>query len=318
LTKALFLNILPSNDNLNESVTGKNESMNAHTTVQFVLDDFTQPPLPPPEVRQPWEKPKTYYCEAIEGQVKAIMNFRWYSGDSPAPEGYVMALFTSRVNEAYGNMGKRQHAQAQALFPVLEERVHAGLLAAGWRIIGRNRMGDKDVWRPFGGTIQALEEQLHHFASRIWHGSYPRQGTIKFAPLGDETLLQFPTDRWAPIGTDLEAFIDSRKKQILVRRQKRISQDQERPVKSQVVAVIGSKEARAQGATPAFHRTRTTREITFTCAWCTKIVTQERYPSPKPMYCGDTCEQEAQREKTRARVQRFRERRDASAKNISE
>jgi hypothetical protein len=58
-----------------------------------------------------------------------------------------------------------------------------------------------------------------------------------------------------------------------------------------------------------YSRVITTREVTFQCCRCGATVTQMRYPSPKPMYCGDVCKSEVEKEKTLLRVQRLRERR---------
>jgi Helicase conserved C-terminal domain len=87
---------------------------------------------------------------------------------------------------------------------------------------------------------------------------------------------------------------------------------------SKVVKVYGDKamhqyiqaqEARGL-STPlaAYERVVEQRQITFTCAQCRKTVTQWRYPSRGPRYCSDECRDEAQREQTRKRVQRYRER----------
>lgn len=64
---------------------------------------------------------------------------------------------------------------------------------------------------------------------------------------------------------------------------------------------------------PAFERTWDTRPVTFQCAHCGQVVTQERYPGPTPTYCGRECQLAAtearRREQTRERVRRLRERR---------
>jgi len=58
----------------------------------------------------------------------------------------------------------------------------------------------------------------------------------------------------------------------------------------------------------AYQRLMSTQQVTFVCAVCGKTVTQQRYPSRAPRYCGDPCEEEGRREKTRARVKNLRAR----------
>ncbi len=60
--------------------------------------------------------------------------------------------------------------------------------------------------------------------------------------------------------------------------------------------------------TVAYERTVRTKEVTWVCAQCGKQVKQWRYPGPLPRYCGEECSREAQRDQTRARVQRLRAR----------
>lgn len=55
-----------------------------------------------------------------------------------------------------------------------------------------------------------------------------------------------------------------------------------------------------------YSRTITTRPLTFTCRWCQRTVTQQRFPGPLPAYCSEECKMEAQREQTRERVRRYR------------
>jgi hypothetical protein len=57
-----------------------------------------------------------------------------------------------------------------------------------------------------------------------------------------------------------------------------------------------------------YTRTITTRPLTFTCRWCRRTVTQQRFPGPLPAYCSEECTAEAKREQTRERVRRYRAR----------
>lgn len=63
---------------------------------------------------------------------------------------------------------------------------------------------------------------------------------------------------------------------------------------------------------PAYTREIATRSVTFACQWCGRTVTQHRFPGPLPAYCSDTCKADAQREQTRQRVRRYRERQRAA------
>ncbi len=62
-----------------------------------------------------------------------------------------------------------------------------------------------------------------------------------------------------------------------------------------------------------YTRTIVSRPVTFTCQQCGGVVTQQRFPSPTPAYCGEACAAEARREQTRARVRRHREARRTGA-----
>jgi len=62
-----------------------------------------------------------------------------------------------------------------------------------------------------------------------------------------------------------------------------------------------------------YTRTIVSRPVMFTCQRCGTVVTQQRFPSPTPAYCGEDCATEARREQTRTRVRRFREARRTGA-----
>jgi hypothetical protein len=73
-----------------------------------------------------------------------------------------------------------------------------------------------------------------------------------------------------------------------------------------------SKDPSDQGdATRVQQQTRiyTSRAITFTCVQCGRTVTEQRFPSHRPLYCSNpTCKREATRKKTRERVANYRRR----------
>jgi len=63
---------------------------------------------------------------------------------------------------------------------------------------------------------------------------------------------------------------------------------------------------------PVYCRTIETRPVTFTCAGCTRTVTQQRFPGPTPRYCDDWCRVQAERLRTRERVRHHRARQRAT------
>ncbi|MFL5624274.1 MAG: hypothetical protein ACJ788_01600 [Ktedonobacteraceae bacterium] len=73
--------------------------------------------------------------------------------------------------------------------------------------------------------------------------------------------------------------------------------------KSRAITVPAGAGRQSTGYT----RTITARDVTFTCSRCGQEVTKVQFPGPTPRYC-DTCAKEVEREKTRARVARLRER----------
>jgi hypothetical protein len=88
--------------------------------------------------------------------------------------------------------------------------------------------------------------------------------------------------------------------------------------RSHVVEVVGSEEAKERGQQPAYTRTVSTREITFTCMVCKQTVTQQRYPGHTPLYCSDGCKGERQQEQIRERVARHREKKKAAGNTHSQ
>ena len=94
-----------------------------------------------------------------------------------------------------------------------------------------------------------------------------------------------------------------------------MSEEDQDEEQSQFVDVYGDQFARARkNALPAYQRIIHTRPITFTCIKCKQQVTQQRYPGRTPLYCGDICADEAEREKTAERTRRYRERKAALQK----
>ncbi len=78
---------------------------------------------------------------------------------------------------------------------------------------------------------------------------------------------------------------------------------------SKLVDVYGDTFAKTRPhPSVAYQRLMSTQQVTFVCAVCGKTVTQQRYPGRAPRYCGDPCEEEGRREKTRARVKNLRAR----------
>jgi hypothetical protein len=77
---------------------------------------------------------------------------------------------------------------------------------------------------------------------------------------------------------------------------------------SQVVEVFGDQRAKDTRSylDPAYRRTIHRRSVTFTCIGCGKTVTQERFPSPTPSSCSETCRMEARRNTIRESVRRHR------------
>src|SRR5579859_2266292 len=86
------------------------------------------------------------------------------------------------------------------------------------------------------------------------------------------------------------------------------------PVVDETAIPTSSKKALAVTAhkRESYSRSITTKSITFVCAHCGQTVTQQRYPSPKPMYCTAVCKKEVEREQTRLRVQNLRAKKKAS------
>ncbi len=78
-----------------------------------------------------------------------------------------------------------------------------------------------------------------------------------------------------------------------------------------VVEIFGDVADALPYTQPVYCRTIETRPVTFTCAGCTRTVTQQRFPGPVPRYCGDWCRYQAQRLRTRERVRAHRARRRA-------
>jgi hypothetical protein len=84
--------------------------------------------------------------------------------------------------------------------------------------------------------------------------------------------------------------------------------------RAEAVRQPAAQRRRAEGARaqpnalgpPVSPRTRQPRLVHFTCGWCGQTVSQQRYPGPRPRYCSDTCQRQATRQQTRARVECLR------------
>lgn len=74
--------------------------------------------------------------------------------------------------------------------------------------------------------------------------------------------------------------------------------------RDRVLSISGKAEGRQSAG---YTRVITARDVTFTCSRCGQEVTKVQFPGPTPRYC-DTCAKETEREKTRARVARLRDR----------
>lgn len=73
---------------------------------------------------------------------------------------------------------------------------------------------------------------------------------------------------------------------------------------------------RDQGTT--YQRTITKQQVTLSCSTCGQEVTRTQYPGPISPYC-DACAKEVEKEQTRARVARLRERRrEKAVKSLKE
>ncbi len=249
----------------------------------------------------------SYQAQAAQDDVQATVTLRLYP---PHPYGYVIDRFYDK-RSPYGIIGSKQKVRAKALLALLEQRVQEALRAAGWRVVAHT-LHEEAIWQYEGQGAFAREQQVAQRARKIWHGRSPRHGAEKVAHMNAALLSQFPfpANRWHPVDDDLEIAVESDAGILRVRRIRHGgNQEQYRSEESQEIAVVGDEEAHLHNAVPAYRRTVHTRTITFECAWCHTASTQQRFPSPKPMYCSDLCKREAAREATRERVQRLRERR---------
>lgn len=235
------------------------------------------------------------HAEATQGDVAARIDIRPYP-DPRYPGGYVLDYYYDRANpNAAGSMGRNQEERAKELMQFLGERVREAMEEAGWRILAQIPAG-KTVWHFVGTKGKAQEEQLAQAALLIWRGRYPYSGSEKVAPLADFPIFRaLITKRWYQVGEGLEVEADYGEGTVQVRRERRKG-TAEHP-----------KPATRELTPGSYHRIIHTRRVTFTCAWCQTSVTQERFPGPKPVYCSAVCKAEAQRDKMRVRVQRFRE-----------
>ncbi|EFH81127.1 hypothetical protein [Ktedonobacter racemifer] len=82
---------------------------------------------------------------------------------------------------------------------------------------------------------------------------------------------------------------------------------------SKLIDIYGDKTAKAAPhPRVAYQREIHPRQVTFTCAQCGQEKTQWRYPGAPPRYCSDECQDGARRAKTRERVRRHREKKQAA------
>ena len=75
---------------------------------------------------------------------------------------------------------------------------------------------------------------------------------------------------------------------------------------SRTLSIPGTGKAEGRQSA-GYSRVIMARDVTFTCSRCEQEVTKVQFPGPTPRYCAP-CAKEVEREKTRARVARLRER----------
>jgi hypothetical protein len=248
-----------------------------------------------------------YQAEAVEGDVIA------YAEISPYRSRYGCYSIHTRFDKVKpgGTMGRRQTERARLLRDRLVSLVKEQFHTCGWRIATDE---ESECWRWEGQAIIEQEQQLAHLALKTWRGSAEWRGNEKVVDL-PEDLSQASTVRPkvfhpVPENETLEYLINPDEGLLRVRRRIRVptpEEQQRRPI-TRVLGIIGDEEARERGAAPAYHRTISTRKVTFTCQGCKQTVTQERLPGPTPRYCSNTCQSESRRQKTLERVHRLRER----------
>jgi hypothetical protein len=248
-----------------------------------------------------------YQAEAVENDMIA------YATLEPNHYRYGIYLLNGRYEKVSpnGTMGRKQEARGRLLRDRLLAFAKTRMIEAGWRI-ATDEPGTVDKWRWEGASAKEREEQIAQLTHKIWRGRGPREGNEKIADLPDDALLFEPVreGQWHPVpgNAQLEYRIDRDAEQLRVRRRRITPQPQEQQRTTPTTLVLGivGDEGRAQGAGPAYHRTISSRPITFVCSVCRQKVTQERLPGPTPSYCSDICKDEAQRQKTLERVRRLR------------
>lgn len=246
-----------------------------------------------------------YQACAVAGSVQAIATLKPYK---TAPYAYCLSI--PGVSER-GVSEEEERLQTWVLY-----RFRIALREAGWRLIGVTTWGEQ-VWQKYGylskdadGAIKLLAPYLQ----QIWKGRFERRGEQleeKFAPWErlelDPNPLWLYGGIWYAVSEQFEIFVATEGLSV---RRRRISRGQGQyhytNVKS--LPIVGNASARERGATPAYYRTISTQSRTFTCAWCKTEVTQRRFPGPEPKYCGDACEDEAEREAARKRAKDWRDR----------
>ena len=246
-----------------------------------------------------------YQAEAVEGDVIA------YAEVSPYRSRYGCYSIHTRFDKVKpgGTMGRRQTERARLLRNRLVSLVEELLQTAGWR----RAFDEPGTWRWEGQSIIEQERQLVQLALKTWRGRARREGNEKVADLPDDLAQTVEPLKFhlVPANETLEYLIDPDARLLRVRRRSVIPSPVSKPREASqlVLGIIGDEEARQRGAAPAYHRTISTRKVSFTCQGCKQTVTQERLPGPTPRYCSDTCQGEARRQKTLERVRRLREQR---------
>jgi hypothetical protein len=249
-----------------------------------------------------------YQAEAVEQEIIAYVTLEPYT----LRYGCYTLFWRFEKVMPSGPMGRRQEERARLLRDRLVAFVKAQLLAARWRIVP-DEPGER--WRWEGEAIVEQEQQLAQLAFKTWRGRAMREGNEKIIALPDSSpLLQVVgTKEWhrIPEHENLEYVIDPDALLLRVRRRRTIpqKQEQQRVATKRLLDVIGDPAAHERGAPPAYQRTIETRPVTFLCRICRETVTQERLPGPMPLYCSDTCREEARRQQTLERVRRLREQR---------
>lgn len=188
-----------------------------------------------------------------------------------------------------GKLGTRQQDAVYRLRDELMERIKIAMREAGWKV--SDTVGIADCKSPHVRSFQWKRPPLPTSVVSVLTSVQPSNGNVQDSVTDITEQEEVRNEDTHDTVTDSLEYAAE-------------------PEEETTVSGSGRQEI----TVGSYTRTISTKSVTIKCARCGQTITKNLYPSPKPMYCGDTCKKAVVKEQTKLRVQRLRASRKQATK----